>query len=230
MTRSRRVGYLMLVHPTFPAPTVTEFVAVARQKTLSYGASVGSTIHLAKRALQPARRREIAPGLLQGREQALNAVAGGEIQMLLSPPTAALPFVQSAGCAPRFHRLEALFQAARRAPRIGIRGSVPVDFTWNAWFAPARTPPAIVNRLHAAVREALKSPKVLDFLEAAAFVPVGSTPEEFREFVEAETKRYAQVVRGDQDFPGKNMPSELRLAARTGLTSADGRSGLGRPH
>lgn len=57
------------------------------------------------------------------------------------------------------------------------------------------SPPAIVNKLHAAVREALKSPKVLEFLDAAAFYPVGSTPKEFREFVDVEMKRYAEMVR-----------------------------------
>ena len=116
--------------------------------------------------------------------------------MLLSPPTAALPFVQSG-------RLRALaFTGSQRFSRLPdvplvSESGIPyvVDFTWNAWFAPARTPPEIVHRLQAAVREALKAPKVLDFLEAAAFVPVGSTPEEFRAFVAAETKRYAQVVK-----------------------------------
>ena len=186
----------MLVHPKFPAATVTELVAVARQKPLSYGSSVGSTIHLANELFNLRAGVEIRFVPYKGGSEALNAVAGGEIQMLLSPPTAALPFVQSG-------RLRAIaFTGSKRFSRLPdvplvSESGIPytVDFTWNAWFAPARTPPEIVNRLHAAVREALKSPKVLDFLEAAAFVPVGSTPEEFREFVKAETKRYAQVVK-----------------------------------
>jgi len=62
-------------------------------------------------------------------------------------------------------------------------------------YAPAKTPPEIVHRLQSAVREALKAPKVVEFLDAAAFYPVGSTPEEFREFVAAETERYAQMIR-----------------------------------
>ena len=79
----------------------------------------------------------------------------------------------------------------------GVPGYV-VDFTWNAWFAPAKTPAAIVNRLHAAVREALKAPKIVEFLDAAAFYAVGSTPHEFREFVNAELKRYSEAVREAQ--------------------------------
>ena len=190
------LGYLMLVNPKFPAGTVTELVAAARQKPLTYGTSLGSTIHLASELFNLRAGVELRHVPYKGGSEALNAVAGGEIQMLLSPPTAALPFVQSG-------RLRALaFTGSKRFSRLPdvplvSESGIPyvVDFTWNAWFAPARTPPEIVNRLQAAVREALKAPKVLDFLEAAAFVPVGSTPEEFRVFVAAETKRYAQVVK-----------------------------------
>ena len=54
---------------------------------------------------------------------------------------------------------------------------------------------ATVCKLQAAVSAALKSPKIIEFLDAAAFYPVGSTPEEFRVFVDAELKRYAQNLR-----------------------------------
>jgi tripartite-type tricarboxylate transporter receptor subunit TctC len=190
------LGYLMLVNPALPARSVTEFVALARQKSLAYGSSVGSTIHLANELFNLRAGVQVRLVPYKGGAEALNALAGNEIQMLLSPPTAALPFVQSG-------RLRALaFTGSRRFSRLPdvplvSEAGVPyvVDFTWNAWFAPAKTPPEILTRLHAAVREALKSPKVVDFLEAAAFVPVGSTPDEFRAFVAAETKRYAQVVR-----------------------------------
>ena len=76
----------------------------------------------------------------------------------------------------------------------GLPGFV-VDFTWNGMFAPAKTPAAILNKVQAAVREAVKQPKVSEFLDAAAFYPVASTPDEFRVFVDAELKRYAQSLR-----------------------------------
>jgi tripartite-type tricarboxylate transporter receptor subunit TctC len=190
------LGYLMLVHPALPARTVTDFVGLARQKSLAYGSSVGSTIHLANELFNLRAGVQVRLVPYKGGAEALNALAGGEIQLLLSPPTAALPFVQSG-------RLRAIaFTGSKRFSRLPdvplvSEAGIPyvVDFTWNAWFAPAKTPPEILDRLHAAVREALKAPKVLEFLEAAAFVPVGSTPAEFRAFVAAETKRYADVVR-----------------------------------
>jgi tripartite-type tricarboxylate transporter receptor subunit TctC len=102
-------------------------------------------------------------------------------------------------------KLRALgFSGSKRFPKLPevpliAEAGVPtfvVDFTWNAWFAPAKTPAPILNKLHAAVREALKQPKIQAFLDVAAFYPVGSTPEEFRVFVAAEFKRYAQSFRG----------------------------------
>jgi len=127
----------------------------------------------------------------------VNAVMAGEVDVTFSPPTGSAAHVQSG-------RLRALgFSGSKRygrmpdVPLISESG-VPdyvVDFTWNAWFAPAKTPTAVVSRLQSAVGAALKTPRIIDFLDAAAFYPVGSTPEEFRVFVDTELKRYAQNLR-----------------------------------
>jgi len=75
-----------------------------------------------------------------------------------------------------------------------VNPSLPVKSV-KEFIALAKTPPVIVNRLQAAVSAALKAPKIIDFLDAAAFYPVGSTPEEFRVFVDTELKRYARNLR-----------------------------------
>lgn len=192
------VGFLLLVNPTLPAHSVKEFIALARQKSLAYGSPpAGSTTHLAMELFKVRAGIDLRHIAYKGGNDTYNGLLGGEIQATFSPPTAALPHVQSG-------RMRALgFSGSKRFSRLpevpliseaGLPDYV-VDFTWNAWFAPAKTPPAILNRLHGAVREALKSPKVVEFLDAAAFYPVGSTPEEFRTFVDIEMKRYAQIVR-----------------------------------
>ena len=192
------VGYLMLVNPALPVKTVKEFIALAKQKSLSYSAPpVGGTTQLAAELFNLRAGVQIRHISYRGGSDAVNAVMAGEVDVTFSPPTGSAVHVQSG-------RLRALgFTGSKRygrmpdVPLISESG-VPdyiVDFTWNAWFAPAKTPPAIVNRLQAAVREALKTPKMIDFLDAAAFYPVGSTPEEFRVFVDAELKRYAQNLR-----------------------------------
>ena len=192
------VGYLMLVNPSLPVKTVKEFIALAKQKSLSYSAPpVGGTTQLAAELFNLRAGLQLRHISYRGGSDAVNAVMAGEVDVTFSPPTGSAMHVQAG-------RLRALgFTGSKRygrmtdVPLISESG-VPdyiVDFTWNAWFAPAKTPAPIVNRLQAAVSAALKAPKVADFLDAAAFYPVGNTPEEFRVFVDAELKRYAQNLR-----------------------------------
>jgi len=192
------VGYLMLVSPASPIHTVKDFVAMARQKSLRYSAPpIGATTWLAGELFNVHAGVPLRHVPYRGGNEAVLAVMTGEADVTFSPPTASLSFVQGG-------KLRAIgFSGSKRfaklpeVPLISEAG-VPtyiVDFTWNAWFAPAKTPPAILNKLHAAVREALKQPKILEFLDAAAFYPVGSTPEEFKGFVAAEFKRYAQNLK-----------------------------------
>jgi len=117
--------------------------------------------------------------------------------MLIVPPTAAVPYVKSG-------RLRALgFTGSKRMTALPdvptvAESALPdyvVDFTWNGWFAPAKTPREIVARLQGEVHKALQAPKMRAILEASGFTPVGNTPEEFRQFVQSEIKRYAAIVR-----------------------------------
>jgi tripartite-type tricarboxylate transporter receptor subunit TctC len=70
-----------------------------------------------------------------------------------------------------------------------------LDPSWYGVFAPARTPMAIVNRLHQEIRAALNVPVVRDRLAAISMQPVGNTPAEFRAFVATAIKRYAELVK-----------------------------------
>lgn len=192
------VGYLMLVSPTSPVNTVKEFIALARQKPLRYGAPpIGGTTWLAGELFNVHAGVKLTHVPYRGGNEAVIAVMSGEADVTFSPPTASLSFVQGG-------KLRAIgFSGSKRfsklpdVPLISEAGvsTYIVDFTWNAWFAPAKTPPAILNKWHAAVREALKQSKIQEFLDAAAFYPVGNTPEEFGKFVAAELKRYSQNLR-----------------------------------
>ena len=192
------VGYLMLVHPSSSAHNVKDFIALAKNKSMTFSAPpVGGTTTLAGQLFNVQAGVQLRHIPYRGGNEAVTAVIAGESDMTFSPPTASLQHVQAG-------KLRAIgFSGSKRFSRLpdvplitesGLPGYV-VDFTWNAMFAPAKTPAAILNKIHAAVREAVKQPKIAEFLDAAAFYPVASTPEEFRVFVDAELKRYAQSLR-----------------------------------
>jgi tripartite-type tricarboxylate transporter receptor subunit TctC len=192
------VGFLLLVNASTPVKSVKDLIALAKQKSLTYGAPpVGGTTTLAADLFNLRAGVQIRHISYRGGNDAVNAVIAGEVDVTFSPPTGSAVHVQSG-------RLRALgFTGSKRYSRMPdvpliSEAGVPdyvVDFTWNAWYAPARTPSAIASRLQGAVATALKSPKLMDFLDVSAFYPVGSTPEEFRAFTDAELKRYAQHLR-----------------------------------
>jgi tripartite-type tricarboxylate transporter receptor subunit TctC len=62
-------------------------------------------------------------------------------------------------------------------------------------FAPAGTPPAIINRLHSEIVTAVKTPEIRDFMTGEGAEPVGSSPQEFAAYLRAEIERYAKVVK-----------------------------------
>ena len=192
--------FLLLVHPSVPATTVKALIALARAKPGEYNyaaGSIGAASHLSGELFKTMAGVNIVRVPFRGTGPGLTAVLGAQVHMMFAGAGSAVPHVQSG-------RLRALgFTGSKRYSRMPdvpliSEAGVPdyvVDFTWNAWYAPARTPSAIASRLQGAVATALKSPKLMDFLDVSAFYPVGSTPEEFRAFTDAELKRYAQHLR-----------------------------------
>lgn len=191
-------GYLLLVHPSVPARNLKELIAAAKAKQLSYGSpGVGNTLQLATELLDERAGVKMLHVPYKGVAPALAALLGGEIQVMIVQPPAGVAQVKTG-------KLRAIaFTGAKRwsempdLPTVsesGLPGFV-AHFTWNAWFAPAKTPQAIALRLQQEVKKAIAVPKVHDFLIQSGWEPLGSTPEELDTYVKAELKRYAQAAR-----------------------------------
>jgi len=191
-------GYLLLAHPSVPATNLKELFAAAKAKQLTYGSpGVGNTLQLATELLNDKGGVKMLHVPYKGVAPALAALLGGEIQMMIVQPPAGVQQVKTG-------KLRAIaFTGAKRwsqmpeVPTVsesGLPGFV-AHFTWNAWFAPAKTPRPIVLRLQQEVRKAIAVPKVHDFLIQSGWEPLGSTPEELDAYVKAELKRYAEAAR-----------------------------------
>src|SRR5688572_3378893 len=191
--------YVLVVHPSIPAATVKELVAVARgaPRTLTYGSSGIATLqHLAGVMLGSMSGTELVHVPYKGGAPALTDMIGGRLQVFFSVILSSMPHIKSG-------KIRALaVTSTRRSPTFpelptiaesGLPGYV-VD-NWYGVAAPARTPAAVVTKLHAEIVRALKSPEVEERLRRDGSEPVGNTPDELAAIVRADVQRWRKQVK-----------------------------------
>ncbi|MCC7484502.1 MAG: tripartite tricarboxylate transporter substrate binding protein [Burkholderiales bacterium] len=193
-------GHILAVNPSFPARTVKELIALASLpgSRVSYGSpGVGNTIHLVSALFNQRAGTRMVHVPYKGAGPAINALIGGEIQVMFVTATLGLPQIQAG-------RLRALaYDYVERAgflpdvPTMTEAGGPPtgVQTSWHGYFAPAATPPAIVARLEAEVRKALAVPGVRERIVKLGLRPVGSTSAAFKAFVADSMTRFAEMVK-----------------------------------
>ena len=191
------LGYLMVVHPTVAAHTVKEFIALAKEKPLRYSsAGIGNGQHLCAELFALKAGVHLLHVPYKGGGPALNAVLAGETHVHFPAAIVGIPHVKA-------ERLRALgFTGASRLTSMpdlptvgeGLPGFV-FDTGWHGWFAPAKTPDAVLAKVHAEIRKALATPKVRDFFLSGGYEPAGNTPAKFRKTFHGDIKRYAEIVR-----------------------------------
>src|SRR5688572_4489676 len=191
--------YVLVVHPSIPAATVKELIAVARgaPRTLNYGSSGIATLqHLAGVMFGSMSGTELVHVPYKGGAPALTDMIGGRLQVFFGVPLSSMPHIKSG-------KIRALaVTSTRRSPTFpelptiaesGLPGYV-VD-NWYGLAAPARTPAAVVMKLHAEVVRALKSPEVGERLRRDGSEPVGNTPDELAAIVRADVQRWRKQVK-----------------------------------
>jgi tripartite-type tricarboxylate transporter receptor subunit TctC len=192
-------GNVIVVNPNLAATTVQELVALARSspRPLLYGtAAFGATGHLAAEMFNLMAGTRLSQVPYKGAAPALNDLIAGQIDMTFDNIPAAIQHIRSGRV-----RAIAVTSAKRDrqlpdVPTIAESGITGYEIV--AWFglvAPAGTPQAIINRLHAETVRALKDPGVLDRLEKLGFEAVGNNPGEFAAFVKAQADTLGQVIR-----------------------------------
>ena len=190
---------ILVVHPSLPAKSFQEFLALARAQPgkLVYGSGgVGVGSHLAMELLLISQKLELVHVPYKGVGPALTALLGNEVAALLSTFASALPHVKSG-------RLRALgVTSAQRAPAlpdiptIAESGVPGYEYgTWYGLLAPAGTPRAIVGKLNRATAEVLASPKTAERFVGQGLTPTPSTPAQFGTHLKSETERWIKVVR-----------------------------------
>jgi tripartite-type tricarboxylate transporter receptor subunit TctC len=190
---------LLLVHPTVPATSVKELIALAKARPgeLNYASGgIGSTPHLAGELFKSLAGVNAVHVAYKSGPPALNALVNGEVAFMFENVPATLPFARESKL-----RALALTSAQRSAlaPELPTMAEAGVPgyelIGWNGLMAVRGTPPEIVARLHEEVAKALRGPELVQHFATLGAEPVGNTPAEFAAFLEAEMTRWGAIIR-----------------------------------
>ena len=190
---------LLVAHPSVPARSVREFIALAtsRPGKLNFGSSGnGATSHMAGEMLKVMAAIDMLHVPFKGAAPAIVALLGGEVDIAILDTPPLLPHIRSG-------KLRVLAAASEKRSRVlpqvptFVESGLPGYHasSWHGLFAPAGTPRDIVNRLHAEVVNIVKLPEITERLNAQGVEPVADSPAEFTEFVKAEIARWARVAK-----------------------------------
>jgi tripartite-type tricarboxylate transporter receptor subunit TctC len=191
-------GYLLLVNPSIPVSSVKDLVALAKTGKVSYSSpGVGNTLHLAAELFNVRTGVKMLHVPYKGVAPAMNAVLAGEVQTTFMPATIAVPMVKAGKLKAIAFTGSSRWSAMPELPTMREQGIANLELTgsWHGWFAPARTPAAILSRLHREVRKALQAPRLREAIVAGGYEPDGRGPAEFRTFLRQEFDRYGEMVK-----------------------------------
>jgi tripartite-type tricarboxylate transporter receptor subunit TctC len=192
------IPFAMIVHPSVPAKTVQEFVALARAKpgTLNYSsAGSGTSNHLAGELLRSMTGIDIVHVPYKGSAPALNDLIAGQVSLMFDLVLTAAPHVKSGAVrglavtgAQRSSALPELPTVAESIPGYEVSA-------WFGIFAPAGVPQPVVQRLNAEFVKALQQPDLRQRLASQGAEPLTNTPDEFAAYLRAEIDKWAKVVK-----------------------------------
>jgi len=189
---------VMVINPSVPANSVSEFIAYAKANPgkLSYASGGnGSSAHMSMELFKSMSGIDIQHVPYKGSSPALTDVVSGQVVAFIGnmPPT--VPLIKAG-------KLRAL--AVTTKSRSTLMPELPTiteaglpGFETVAWFgvlAPAGTPPEIVNRLSAEIAKIVKSPEMREKLVAMGAEPVGGTPDEFRAVIDRDIAKWKPLA------------------------------------
>jgi len=190
---------VLTVNPKLPVNTVQELLAYAKEKpgVLNYAsAGIGSFQHLSGELFKLMSHTDIQHVPYKGGGPAMLAVIAGEAQVMFSSIVQTVPSIQSGSLRALATGGEKPSPTLPDKPTIGDSG-VPGYVATNWWgvVAPAGTPQAIVDQLHAAIAVVLKSDDTQKYLANEGAAPVQMNSAEFGTFIEAEIAKWGPVVK-----------------------------------
>jgi len=195
------VGYTPLVlvgHPSVPANTTAELVALAKKQPgkLTYGAASGASPHLAMAWFRSVAGIDLQLVPYRGQAQAQTDLLAGTINLAFGNLPDIAPHVKAGKLKAFGIALQQRSKLAPEIPTLAEAGYKGQD--WDSWYGfvvPAKTPRDVVEKIAAGTKSALGRADIAQKLNGVGLVPVGSSPEEFRKFLQTTAAAYAKIIK-----------------------------------
>ncbi|MCE2999529.1 MAG: Bug family tripartite tricarboxylate transporter substrate binding protein [Betaproteobacteria bacterium] len=190
---------LLAVSPTLPVKSVKDMIALARTRPgqMSFGSAGNGTVgHLAGEYFKALSKTDILHVPYKGGAQAAVDTMSGFVQFLFDPTSSLAPHITSSrlrGLAVTGSKRIKPFPNLPTVAESGLPGYEVT--TWGGIIGPAGIPRPIVTRLSEEVQKATKSALVVERFAALGTDPLGSTPEQFTEFIRKEYLKWADVIK-----------------------------------
>lgn len=189
---------VLIVHPSVPAKSVKELVALAKAKpgAINFASSgTGSTAHLSAELFKSMAAINIVHVPYKGAGPAMVDLMGGQVQMLITGYSAAVPHVKAG-------KLRALgVTGARRlssSPDLPTIGESVPGYNVTSWYGivvPRGTPGPIVERVYREIAAMVRKPDVAERLAALGIEPEGNTPREFAAQLKSDIAKWGKVIK-----------------------------------
>jgi tripartite-type tricarboxylate transporter receptor subunit TctC len=190
---------VIVVHPSVPAKTLEEFIALAKSEPgkLNYASSgQGTPYHMAGELFKSMAGISIQHVPYRNSGDARTGVIAGQVQMMIDAVTTMAPNIaanQVRALATTGSQRSSVLPNVPTATEAGVPGYEAT--IWLGLMAPAGTPRPIVDKLNAAVNDAVKRPDIVKLWKDQGAVPMSMSPEEFDKFLRADIVKWADVVK-----------------------------------
>ena len=190
---------VLVVNNDLPIKTLDELIAYAKANPgkLSYASSgAGGMQHHAGEMLKLRTGIDVTHIPYKGAAPARNDVISGTVDMGFKTGAGVMPSILSGQLRPIAVAGSTRLAQIPDVPTMAEAGMPGIEAdSWNGIFAPAGTPPEVINKIAEATIEILKTPEIAERFAAISAVPVGSSPSEFSVYVTSEVNKWGQVAR-----------------------------------
>jgi tripartite-type tricarboxylate transporter receptor subunit TctC len=189
---------VLSVHPSVPAHSVKELIALARRTKGSMNAggnTAGSTAHLTAEMFNQRFGTKVPVITYRGGGPAVIALVSGEIDYIFATAPSVMPFLKNGKARALAVTTKKRSSALPDLPTMDSMYPGFVSDNWYAMFFPKDTPRPIVDKLNAEIKKALETPEFKAFLPREALDPVASSPEQLADFLKSEIEKYAKVIK-----------------------------------